>query len=345
MDPRPSTLLLVGALLLPTPVSMPRLGSVLIALLLAAGCRAGAAGTPTPTEPEPDLAPGDHTVALRHAGLDRRYLLHVPSAAGPLPALVIALHGGGGTAQGFKDENGLDAVSDREGFLAVYPDGSGPLSNRLLTWNAGPNCCGWALDNEVDDVGFLLSVLDDLATRIAFDPRRVYMTGHSNGAMTTYRFALEASDRVAAIVPVGGAMLAVAPQGSMPIPLLHIHSVDDPRALYGGGEGPAFPGTDRTVVHRPVVDGLGYWAVRNGCSTTPVEADHRTGQGVDRGQSSVRLTWPNCEAPVEHIRLSGSGHGWPGVRLGALRQSIVGRPTTLVDASEEVWAFASRYRR
>lgn len=324
---------------------MSRFVSMLLFVLLHAGCRAGAARMPTPTEPGSELAPGDHTVALRHGGLDRRYLLHVPTSAGALPPVVIALHGGGGTAQGFKDENGLDAVSDREGFIAVYPDGSGPLSNRLLTWNAGPNCCGWALDNTIDDVGFLVAVLDDLAGRVEFDPRRVYMTGHSNGAMMTYRFALEASDRVAAIVPVGGAMSADEPRASLPVPVLHIHSVDDPRALYEGGEGPPFPGTDRTVVHRPVAEGLDYWAGRNGCSGAPVEADHRTGQGLDRGQSATRLVWPACGAPVEHLRLSGSGHGWPGVRLGPLRQSIVGPATTLVDASSEVWAFASRYRR
>ena len=324
---------------------MPRFGSVLIGLLLAAGCRAGASRMPTPTGPDSGLAPGDHAVALRHGGLDRRYLVHVPWSSGALPALVIALHGGGGTAEGFKDENGLDAVSDREGFVTVYPDGSGPLPGRLLTWNAGPNCCGWALDNDIDDVGFLVDVLDDLATRIEFDPRRVYLTGHSNGAIMTYRFALEASDRVAAIVPVGGAMAADLPQASVPVPVLHIHSVDDPRALYEGGEGPPFPGTNRTVVHRPVEEGLDYWIERNGCSPEPIETEIRTGRGVDRGQSSSRLTWPGCEAPVEHLRLSGSGHGWPGVRLGALRQSIVGPATTLIHASDEVWAFASRYRR
>ena len=161
----------------------------------------------------------------------------------------------------------------------------------------------------------------------------------------TYRFALEAADLVAAIVPVAGAMAADAPSASVPVPLLHIHSVDDPRALYGGGEGPPFPGTARTVLHRPVEEGLGFWVGRNGCAPTPVEADSWTGRGLDLGQSIRRLTWSGCTAPVEHLQLHGVGHGWPGVRLGALRQSIIGRPTTLIDASEEVWAFASRYSR
>ena len=46
------------------------------------------------------LAPGDHTIAPRHGGLQRSYIVHVPTATGkPLPA-VINLHGGGGNAAG-----------------------------------------------------------------------------------------------------------------------------------------------------------------------------------------------------------------------------------------------------
>ena len=73
--------------------------------------------------------------------------------------------------------------------------------------------------------------------------RRVYVTGHSNGAIMAYRLAAEAADRVAAIVSVAGAMALYDPQPSRAGPVLHIHSVDDPRALCDGGEGPPFPGT------------------------------------------------------------------------------------------------------
>jgi len=83
------------------------------------------------------------------------------------------------------------------------------------------------VDRQVDDVGFLQAVLSDIRARTAIDPGRVYMTGHSNGAMMTYRFAVEAADSATAIVAVGGAA-DVATVPSEPIPLLHIHSIDDP---------------------------------------------------------------------------------------------------------------------
>ncbi len=321
--------------------------ALLAGMAITSGCRTNPSPGPTAVHPDTLLAPGDHVVSLHHDGRDRRYLVHVPASAGSTPALVVALHGGGGTAQGFKDENGLDAVSDREGFVAVYPDGTGPNPDRLLTWNAGPNCCGSAADNEVDDVGFLDAVLDDLQRRRPYDPTRVYMTGHSNGAIMTYRFALEAADRVAAIVPVAGAMAADDPAPSRRVPVLHIHSVDDPRALYEGGEGPPFPGTTHTVIHEPVEAGLGFWVGVNGCSPTPRETESRTGRGRDRGQTLTRLVWDPCAdgTAVEHLRLTGVGHGWPGVRVGLARQSLIGPPTTLIDASEEVWAFVSRFSR
>ena len=133
------------------------------------------------------LAPGDHRFSLRHDGRNRTYITHVPGIAGrrALPVM-IAFHGGGGEAEGFKAYAGLDAVADREGFIVVYPNGTGVLPRRLLTWNAG-ECCGYAMNQRVDDAGFAIAVLDDLARRTAIDTRRVYATGHSNGAMMSYR--------------------------------------------------------------------------------------------------------------------------------------------------------------
>jgi polyhydroxybutyrate depolymerase len=287
----------------------------------------------------PGLAPGDHEIPLRHDGLDRRYLVHVPPETGPgaLP-VIIALHGGGGTAAQYKADIGLDEIADREGFIAVYPDGFGLLADAIHTWNGGFNCCGPAQRRNVDDVGFIRSVVSDLGSKTDIDPARIAVTGHSNGAIMAYRVAAEASDLVSVAVPVAGAMALeeFAPAG--PVAILHIHSVDDPRALYDGGEGPPFPGTNSTVLHEPVVDGLAAWAAANGCDPSPEEV----GSGTAGDQSFIRFAYTGCVegGQVEHLRLAGIGHGWPGITTG--REGILGPATTLVDASEEVWAFASR---
>ena len=178
----------------------------------------------------------------------RSYLLHVPLAArttsgssghgGGWP-LVIALHGGGGNATQFEQDSGLDALADREGFAVAYPFGTGRLQDRLLTWNAG-HCCGQAQDRQVDDVAFVAAIIGELVRSAGVDRRRVYVVGHSNGGMLAHRIGEALPDRVAAIVSVAGAYVPGVPvegSGVLPraVPVLHIHSVDDPRAPYAGG--------------------------------------------------------------------------------------------------------------
>lgn len=293
------------------------------------------------------LEPGNHTFALRHDRRERRYIVHVPPGLREPAPVMMALHGGGGNGADFQNENGLDAVADRHGFVAVYPEGSGVLPNRLHTWNSGDSCCGFALDRDIDDVGFLRSVLDDLATRTNIDSGRIYVTGHSNGAMMAYRFAAEAPELVTAIVPVGGAPDIVAESLTPSVAVLHIHSLDDPRAIYEGGEGPPFPGTERTVNHEPVLAGVQDWAVLNECGAEPSLGPVTAGTGANEGQTVMTLEWTGCAmgGQVSHMVLTGTGHGWPGTEVGPFWQERLGPPTTLVDASEEAWLFASGFER
>ncbi len=291
------------------------------------------------------LTAGDHTVALQHGDRRRSYLVHVPRAgAGGARPLVLAFHGGGGEADGFRGYAGLDAVADREGFIVAYPNGSGVLPRRLLTWNAG-ECCGYAMNQRVDDVGFAVAVLDDLARRLSIDPGRVYATGHSNGAMMAYRLGAERADRFAAIVPVAGAISQARFAPGRRVAVLAIHSVDDPRALYNGGVGPPFPGTDVRSAHRPVTEGLEKWRVYNRCAAATRTLDTRKGRSGRMEQTAALIEWEGCAEGVRvaHWKLTGVGHGWPGSDPG--RERIIGPPTTLVNAAEEIWRFVSQVSR
>jgi polyhydroxybutyrate depolymerase len=318
----------------------------LAAALAIASCGGGRRIAPAePGVAPPRLLPGEYDVAIVHEGRSRYYLAYVPAASatrGPLPVL-LAFHGGGGNPAQFKRSAGIDRVAEREGFIAVYPAGTG-LGRYLLTWNAGTACCGRALALDVDDVGFARAVVDDLARRVALDPSKVYATGHSNGAGMTYRLAIEAPDLVAAVAPVAGASMGIQRTNAQPLPLLHIHSVDDPRALYEGGTGPEFPGTDVRVEHRPAEEDLAFWRDLNGCGTVAVE-DERLGGVEAPDQRAERLVW-DCRAglPVEHWRLHGVGHGWPGAKE-RISQRLIGPSTTIISAAEEVWSFVSRFSR
>ena len=102
------------------------------------------------------------TRSLAVGGRKRTYHVHVPPQYHPqTPApLVLALHGATMTGPLMAWFSGLDEKADEAGFLAVYPNGTG--SRLSYSWNGG-NCCGYAMQNQVDDVAFIRAVLDDLA--------------------------------------------------------------------------------------------------------------------------------------------------------------------------------------
>jgi polyhydroxybutyrate depolymerase len=318
-----------------------------LALLALAGLRALPASAEDP--PPRFTAAGDFDLEIQVGSRSRSFLVHLPpgfAERGPLPVL-LAFHGGGGSAQGFQRYAGLDAVADREGFAVVYPDGSGRLGRRLLTWNAG-GCCGRARKDRVDDVGFALRLLGDLSRDLPLDRTRIYATGHSNGAMMAYRLGAEAADRIAAIAPVAGAMQLETLAPVRPMPVLHVHSVDDPRALYGGGPGPPFPFTWARVEHNAVERQLERWAALDECAREPHSIEQRSVPAgrPDAGHTATLLDFGPCKsgADVRLWKLTGAGHGWPGAP-SVLSERLVGTETRVIDAAEEIWRFVRMFSR
>jgi polyhydroxybutyrate depolymerase len=291
------------------------------------------------------LAPGNHVIEIQYGGRTRTYVVHVPEAAADFARpVVLNFHGGGGTAAAHQQYVHMDTLADRANFLLVYPNGTGLLGGKLLTWNAG-SCCGYAKDRNVDDVGFVRALVQDLAGRIPIDRGRIYATGLSNGAMMAYRVARDAPDLVAAIAPVAGASLLEPPAGRDAVPIMHIHSVDDPRALYAGGFGPPFPMTSLRVRHPPVEPSLMQWVDANGCAREPhIGATIHGGPGATH--SATPITFAPCRDGVEVVlwRLTGSGHVWPGGRPDYLTRWL-GESTDVIDANVEMWRFFQRFGR
>lgn len=157
----------------------------------------------------------------------------------PLPGvagrpLVIALHAGLSNPQDFMAQTGLTNACAARGWSVVYPRGRGVTAN-ARTFNAG-HCCGFARNNNVDDVGFIDELLNVLEGQIDHDVNRVYATGFSNGAMMCYKLACEMTGRLAAIAPGSGSMdpalTAVA------TPLCIMHGLLDTNVPWEGGVGP-----------------------------------------------------------------------------------------------------------
>lgn len=293
------------------------------------------------------LAPGDHLLRLTHDGRPRSAIVHVPPQAArgrPLP-VVLNFHGASANARSHQQYVEMDPLADRVGFVVVYPNGTGPFPDQLLTWNAGA-CCGPAQVEGVDDVGFVRTLLDDLPKHFAVDPARVYATGLSNGAMLTYRLAAEAPERFAAIAPVAGAMAITPFAPQAPISILHIHSVDDPLTRYTGGLGPPFSPGETRAMHSPVADTLASWRGFMGCPPRPATTAQRNGRTgtASARHSAVRLVWSPCRrgSEIVHWRLTGAGHVWPGAKRVYV-QGLLGAPADVIDANLEIWQFFRRH--
>ena len=296
------------------------------------------------------LAPGDYTISLDHQKLRRSYMVHVPPQAkvGRAMPVVLAFHGGGSNAEVMRSYTRMDVSADREGYIVVYPNGSSGFQGRFLTWNAG-KCCGPAVALQVDDVSFTLAVLDDLAARVAIDTKRVYATGLSNGAMMAYRLAAEASERIAAVAGVAGAMSLAQFAPTRPMPLLHIHSTSDHIARYDGGFGPPAAIADTRMFHTAVEEMLEKWIGRNGCIRKPAVLETKAGAAgsADAEHTVIRRVYRPCLDGVEVVLLQlggGVGHVWPGGVRNYMPE-LLGTGTAVIDANAEIWRFVSRYRR
>jgi len=286
---------------------------------------------------EPQLTPGDHTRTISHQDRERTYVVHVPPSydgSKPTP-VVLALHGGGTDAASMIRFSGLSDKADKAGFLAVYPNGTGRLP-RMLTFNGG-NCCAYAMWNNVDDVGFVRALLDDLGTVANVDARRVYATGMSNGAIMAYRLASELADRIAAIAPVGGPMGTKTCSPKRPVPVMHFHGTADQFAPFQGGKGEkSRAGTDFFSVEHSIAA----WVEADGCPKTPAIAD--LPDAADDGMTVTRKTYgPGREgSEVILIAIQGGGHTWPG-REPLLK--FLGPSTKDISANDLMWEFFERH--
>src|SRR5438552_341741 len=114
-------------------------------------------------------------------GLERSYIVHLPAGFDikKQAPVVLALHGGGGKAKGMNKLTGFNNISDKYGFIVIYPDGIDKQ------WNDGRN--DFHLNDKINDVKFISSLIDTLKRLYNIDSNRVYATGISNGGIMTFR--------------------------------------------------------------------------------------------------------------------------------------------------------------
>ena len=201
---------------------------------------------------------------VRVAGIERSYLVDLPpgyDGQRALPA-VLVFHGGGGAALSARTQTRMSEKGRAGGFIAVYPQGSGILATRLLTWNA-ITCCGYAMQHRIDESAFVAALLDDLQANYAIDRGRVYATGISNGGMMAYLVACTLADRFAAVAVVSGELTLADCRPARPVSVLVIHGTADQYLPYDGGVGAKAIAKHAARSARYAVD---FWRAHDRCA-------------------------------------------------------------------------------
>ena len=272
-------------------------------------------------------------------GYNRTYRIHIPIDIEQVdfPSIVFVLHGGGGTGENTERSltlGGFNNLSDKHKFIVVYPDGIDKH------WNDGRIVNDSAHQQNIDDVGFLSKIIEDLIEEFNADPNRVFFTGISNGAMMSYRLAFDIPKKIAAIAPVAGAIPTdILPENISGIPLsvLIISGTHDPLVPWEGG----IIGTPRhprgTCISVP--NSVMFWVKRNNCNTTAKSKWLPNNRLLDfcRVHCDTYEDGDNNTEVVLYKIIRG-GHTWPG-GYQYFPKFLIGRTCRDIDANEEIWEF------
>ena len=320
--------------------------AVLVVVVLSAGCSKSNATNPNGTPgggDAPDLSAGpiggggtdgggggtgptnglcdgkqpqmlDQSWMIDFGGATRTFEVHVPASYDPNKATPMVLNFHGLTSNGMQEIflTGMNLKSDAQGFIAVHPEGTGN------SWNAG-GCCDPAAKDMVDDIGFVTAMLDKLESDLCVDPKRVFVTGMSNGAFLSDRIGCELAARVAAIAPVAGVLVSPTCNPARPMPVLAFHGTADMLVDYYGKGQYGFIGAQADI---------DAWATRDGCTDTAVQTFQK--------DDTTCMTRSACKegAEVTLCTVDGGGHTWPG------GYAIPGGKTTMaISATDAMWDF------
>jgi len=280
------------------------------------------------------------TFKMTWEGYERSYLVHLPPKEkmnAPIPVL-FNLHGGGGTARG---NIGLtfgrfNELADRDGFLVVYPNAI------EKNWNDGrPLDLVKAWKENIDDVGFISAIVEELKKNYTIDDDRIFTCGMSNGGFMSSRLLCDRADLFR-----GGAILTATlstdylPQcdPSSPVAVMIMNGTDDKLAPYEGGQIKVFNRKRGEIV--PTDDYVDFWREKNGCSEAKSE-EHIDRKDDGTSVSIQRYEQCSPQGPVVLYTIHGGGHTWPGGKQ-YLGERLIGKTSREINACDVIWEFFKR---
>jgi polyhydroxybutyrate depolymerase len=237
----------------------------------------------------PALPAGDQMKMLDHGGTQRQYTVHVPAKYDGSKAVPLVLDFHGWTSTPMEEEmggsdmkgSGWATKSDSEGFIVVFPQG---LDD---SWNGGALCCGTSQSNGVDDEGFAIDIVKKMEQDACIDPKRVYVTGISNGGAMSHLLACKEAGIFAASAPVSMGNGTTPCMPSRPISVIMFRGQMDDLVPYNGGGALGFPSA---------MADFDMWKDIDGCSGMPMSTHQycQTYTGCKAGTEVTLCSLPNA---------------------------------------------------
>ncbi len=284
----------------------------------------------------PPLSAGLKADRLRVDGYDRSYVLYIPARRPAHAPLLMLLHGSRQTAESLRRVTGyqFERLAEEHGFVVAYPNAY------RRRWNDCRATGRYAARRRhVDDVGFLLALVGELAERAGIDRRRVFLAGYSAGGQLAFRVALEHPERVAGIAAFS-ANLPTADNfacevAGKPVPVLLVEGTRDRINPFVGGKVTVFGFRSRGYV-RSARESAEFFARLAGENKPSWQ---KLGASPDTWVEQWR--WSKDGAPeVVLLTIHGGGHVVPGESSAFPR--ILGPVSAVIDGPRQAWDFFAR---
>ncbi|MDP3858408.1 MAG: PHB depolymerase family esterase [Stagnimonas sp.] len=281
--------------------------------------------------------PWEHTRAYYEAfefgGITRSVGFLAPAnPQGKVPA-VLVLHYNLGPAATMANLTEVGEFARDHGAFVILPEAND------LTWSHAPN-----ETNPTDDVGYLNALIDSLVARYPIDPKRIYMTGYSQGGNMTVRFVCEHPEKIAAGAVIAATMrksLERVCAPSVPTPMMFFNGTADDQVPYEVG----LISLQRDLTGVGALtppDAAKWWADANQCPGTTVRTNIPT--TVEDGTSVYVDRYTDCppNRGAELYTVVEGGHNWPGSLDFVPRTGLT---TQNIRANREMWRFFMEHSR
>ena len=270
---------------------------------------------------------------IEHEGLERSFLIYVPTNIKENAPLVVAIHGYTSSAKTLMGYSGINQIADKEGFLVAYPQGTKDSRDNNF-FNVGYE---FHSDSKVNDVNFIREIVLNLTKDYKLNSKRVFATGMSNGGDMSYLLACTSSDLFTAVAPVAGVMMKDTLENCNPvkkIPIFEIHGTKDSISKFEGD----MNNEDKWGAYYDLPSTIEFWVNKHALSEK--ETIQLENKNTEDGTTiTFERYWSDeSQREVWFYIVNDGNHTWPGM-TGLFSRTA----NQDINSAEEIWKFFSKF--